>query len=195
MRHHCIEHIYAFGLALGGVGAALPSAERDDGGTRLLGMLERIERNHMPVGKRLLPVGLAQEHALWRHWMIRRRAERLALQRLRARIVMIGDLLEPLAARIFDQRVEADHGARQIIEQRYEALLEQRQPMLHTLMLASGRDRTRRAGRRRSRVRTGRRNAGGRRCAPRASTPPRSSAGAGPPRAAPWCVASRDRMP
>ena len=103
-------------------------------------MLERIERDHLPGGKRLLPVSLAQEQALWRHGMIRRRAEGLALERLRARIVMVGDLLEPLLACVVDQRIETDHCARQIIEQRREAVVEQRQPMLHALMLSPGRD-------------------------------------------------------
>ncbi len=53
---------------------------------------------------------------------------------------MVGDLLEPLRARIVDQRVERDGGARQIIEQRGEPIVKQRQPMLHALMLAPGRD-------------------------------------------------------
>ncbi len=43
--------------------------------------------------------------------MIRRRAERLALERLRARVVMVGDLLEPPVARIVDQRIERHRGA------------------------------------------------------------------------------------
>ena len=77
-------------------GAALPSAERHDARGRF-GLLERIERDHLPARKRPLPVRLAEEHALGRHGMIRRRAEGLALERLRARVVMVGDLLEPLA--------------------------------------------------------------------------------------------------
>ena len=48
--------------------------------------------------------------------MIRRRAEGLALERLRACVVMVGDLFQPARARVVDQRVERDAGARQIIE-------------------------------------------------------------------------------
>ena len=73
--------------------------------------------------------------------MIRRRAERLALERLRARVVMVGDLLEPSGARIVDQRVEGDDRARQIVEQRGETIVEERQPVLHALMLTPCRDR------------------------------------------------------
>src|SRR5262249_17257244 len=73
--------------------------------------------------------------------MVRRRAERLALERLRACIVMVGHLLQPLGAGVIDQRVEADHNLRQIIEQRVETVMELWQPMLHALMLAPGRHR------------------------------------------------------
>ncbi len=141
MSSHGIEDVGAFGLALGGEGAALPAAEGDDTAASGLRALERIEHDHVTVRQRLLPLGLAQEQALGRHRMIRRRAEGLALERLRARVVMIGDLLEPLRARVVDQRIERDGGVRQIVEQRGEAVMEERQPMLHALVLAPGRDR------------------------------------------------------
>ena len=139
MSHHGIEHGDAFGLPLGREGPALPAAERHD--ARRLGLLERIERNDLAACKRRLPVRLAQEHAVGRHGVIRRRAEGLALERLRARVVMVGDLLEPALARIVEQRIERDAGFGQIVEQRDQAIVEQRQPMLHALMLAPRRDR------------------------------------------------------
>src|SRR3990170_6943402 len=123
MGDYGIEDIGAFGLSLGGKGAALPAAERDD--ARSLWVFERIEPDHLAARQRLLPLGLAQEHALRRYGMVRRRAERLALKRLRARIVMVGDLLEPSGTRIVDQRVQRDDGARQIVEQGSEAVVEE----------------------------------------------------------------------
>src|SRR4029079_18989147 len=53
MGHPGVEHIHALGLALGGKGATLPAAKRDDRGARLLGMLERIERDGERKSKRL----------------------------------------------------------------------------------------------------------------------------------------------
>ena len=95
----------------------------------------------MACRQRRLPLGLAQEQAFGRHRMIRRRAEGLALQRLRPRVVMVGDLLEALRARVVDKRIERDGRARQVIEQRGEAVMEEREPMFHALVLAPGRDR------------------------------------------------------
>ena len=42
--------------------------------------------------------------------MIRRRAERFALERLSARVVMVGDLLQSPGARVIVKRVERDGG-------------------------------------------------------------------------------------
>ena len=69
--------------------------------------------------------------------MIRRGAEGFPLQRLDPRFVVVGDLLEALGAGVVIERIEGDHGVGQIIEQRLEPLMEQWQPMLHALVLAS----------------------------------------------------------
>ncbi len=135
-----IEDIGAFGLPLGREGAALAHAERHDLRHCRFRPLERGEGNHGPVGQRLLPVLLVEKHRVCCDGMIRRRAEGFALQRLDPRLVMVGDLLEPLGARIVIERIEGDDGVGEIIEQRFEPLMEQRQPMLHALMLAPGRN-------------------------------------------------------
>ena len=88
-----------------------------------------------------MPVALGEKQALGRHGIVRRRAEGLALQRLLARLVVILDLLEPLRPRVVVQRIEGDDRVRQIVEQGLQPLMEQRQPMLHALMLAPGGDR------------------------------------------------------
>ena len=54
---------------------------------------------------------------------------------------MVGDLLEALGARVVIERIEGDDRVRQIVEQGLEPLMEQRQPMLHALMLAPCGDR------------------------------------------------------
>jgi hypothetical protein len=104
-------------------------------------MLERIERDYLVACELRLPVGLAEKQALRRNGMIKRRAEGLALERLCAGIVMVGNLLEPLRPRVVDERIEADDRTRQIVEQSLEPVVEQRQPMLHALVLAPRRDR------------------------------------------------------
>ena len=139
VRDHGVEHVAAFALAFGGEGAPLPAAEGDHGGiARGVWMLEGIEHDPLPPLQRRLPVGLGEEQALGRHGIIRRRAEGLALERLFARLVMILDLLEPLRPRVVVQRIEGHDRVRQIVEQTLQPLMEQRQPMLHALMLAPG---------------------------------------------------------
>ena len=149
MSDHGVEHVAAFALALGGEGPPLPAAEGHHGGVaRGVWMLEGIEHDPLSALQRRLPVGLGEEQALRRHGIVRRRAEGLALERLFARLVVILDLLEPLRPRVVVQRIEGHDRIRQIVEQRLEPLMEQRQPMLHALMLAPGGHRTRRADRR-----------------------------------------------
>ena len=139
VRDHGVEHVAAFALAFGGEGAPLPAAEGDHGGiARGVWMLEGIEHDPLPPLQRRLPVGLGEKQALGRHGIVRRRAEGLALERLLARLVVILDLLEPLRPRVVVQRIEGHDRVRQIVEQALQPLMEQRQPMLHPLMLAPG---------------------------------------------------------
>ena len=140
MSDHGVEHIAAFALPFGGEGPPLPAAEGHHGGVaRGVWVLEGIEHDRLPPDQRLLPVLLGEEQALGRHRVIGRRAEGLALERLLARLVMILDLLEPLRPRVVVQRIEGHDRVRQIVEQGLEPLMEQRQPVLHALMLAPGR--------------------------------------------------------
>ena len=138
---HGVEHIAAFALPLGGEGPPLSPAEGHHIGiARGVWMLEGIEHDGLPPAQRRLPIGLGEEQALRRHGIVGRRAEGLALKRLLARFVMVVDLLQALGAGVVVERIEGDHGVRQIVEQGLQALMEQRQPMLHALMLAAGRD-------------------------------------------------------
>ena len=142
MSDHGVEHIAAFALAFGGEGPTLPAAEGDHGGIpRGVWMLEGIEHDPLAPLQRRLPVVLGEEQALGRHGIVRRRAEGLALERLLARLVVILDLLEPLRPRVVVQRIEGHDRVRQIVEQNLQPLMEQRQPVLHALMLAPCRHR------------------------------------------------------
>src|SRR5215813_14537517 len=55
-------------------------------------------------------------------------------ERLLTRLVIVGDLTEPLAGGVLGQRLEYHRGTGYVIEQRIEPVMEQRQPMLHPAM-------------------------------------------------------------
>ena len=58
-----------------------------------------------------------------------------------ARLVQVGDELQPRIPRLFGLGIEADKRARKIVEQHIETIVEQRQPMFHALVLTTGGDR------------------------------------------------------
>ncbi len=92
------------------------------------------------------PIGLSaaandlgvEEHALGRHRLVGRAAELVLLQRLVARLVVLGDLLEAALGRFIAAMIEADRHARQIVEQRLEVIVEQRQPVLLARIAVAG---------------------------------------------------------
>ena len=115
---HGVEHVAAFALPLGGEGPPLSSAEGHHVGiARGVWMLEGIEHDRLPPAQRRLPIMLGEKQALRRHGIVRRRAEGLALERLLPRLVVVVDLLEALGAGVVIERIEGDHGVRQIVEQ------------------------------------------------------------------------------
>ena len=58
-------------------------------------------------------------------------------ERLPPRFVVVLDLSEALVGGVFRQRLERDHRPRQIVEDRLQAVVEQRQPMLHAGVTAA----------------------------------------------------------
>ena len=58
-----------------------------------------------------------------------------------ARVVVVGDGLQPVVLRILRQMIERDHRVRQVVEQRIHMRVEQRQPVLHARIAAAGRHR------------------------------------------------------
>ena len=57
------------------------------------------------------------------------RASRTLAQRRAPCLVIIGDLRQAFACRLLHERLQSDGRARQVIEQRFQALMEERQPM------------------------------------------------------------------
>ena len=53
---------------------------------------------------------------------------------------MVGDQLEALVDRLLGQMIEAHGHVRQIVEQRLQVLVEQRQPVLHAGIALAGAD-------------------------------------------------------
>ncbi len=52
------------------------------------------------------------------------------IERLLARLIIVGDLRQPLVGGFFRQRLDGERACLQIIEQRFQMVVEQRQPML-----------------------------------------------------------------
>ena len=181
MGDHGVEDIAAFASARSAAKdrPCLPPNDTTVRIARGLGMLERDRARFSGApASAVLPVGLGEKQALGRHRIIGRRAEGLALQRLLARLVMVLDLLEPLRPRVVVQRIEGHDRVRQIVEQRLQPLMEQRQPMLHALMLAPGGDRLVERIVAAAPGRTARHSGCGSACAPPRSAAPRSWAAA-----------------
>ena len=134
-----VEYVDVALLALGGEGAAAAAAPGAHVGS--LAFLERRQLERRPVGLRRGERFGVEEQALGRHRLIGRPAELVLLQRFVARVVVLGDLLEAALGRFIAAMVEADRHTRQIVEQRLEMIVEQRQPMLLARIAVAAADR------------------------------------------------------
>src|SRR6185295_1785448 len=88
----------------------------------------------------LAPLLRREKQPLRRYRFVRGSPELEGLEPLDARLVVILDQRQALADRLLGQMVEADGGARRVVEQRFEALVEQRQPVLHARIALAGAD-------------------------------------------------------
>ena len=128
-----VEHIGIRLGALGGEIVSLPGADIDC----RLPAFRHGERRHLRqrhVVEPLLPFLLGQIEPIRRQRLVRRAG---FVERLAARFVIVGDLREALMRGFFGQRLEHDRRFRQIVEQRVELVVEQRQPMLHAGITAA----------------------------------------------------------
>ena len=123
-----VEHIVIGIGALGRERAAALSVHRVD--VRRARIVERRQSRDRPRAERRPPVFAVEKHLVRRHGFVGRGAETLAFEGIDARLIVLADLLEPLLDRLVRVVIEADPDTRQIIEQRLEARMEERQPML-----------------------------------------------------------------
>jgi hypothetical protein len=136
MGLHRLIDIAARLRALRGEAAAAPAAEGDG-----IGALEGREGKHRVVGLALRPLRLRDVERIGLHGLVGCCAEGfLPVEGLHAGIVEFGDLLLPCGRRLIRRVVERHDGIVQIVEQRREPVVEQRQPVLHALVLAPGGD-------------------------------------------------------
>ncbi len=88
-----------------------------------------------------LPRGVVQIEQPRRGWLVDRVHPPLGRHRLAPRVILVGDAFPPRQAGGRHLIVQHHRGVGQIVEQRLQPLVEERQPMLHPLMLAPGADR------------------------------------------------------
>ena len=129
---HGLEHVAAGLGALGREIVTLLGAGIDDAALPVRHRERRQTRERRGV-QPLAPFGLGEIEPIRRQRTIRRTAV-VRGQRLHPGVVIVLDLLEPLAGGIFVQRFEHDRRPRHVVEDRFHAAVEQRQPMLHAGM-------------------------------------------------------------
>ena len=93
------------------------------------------------LGQSCLQLVAVEIEALGGQRPVYRLARRRAGRRVAPRRVIIRDRREPCLARLVEQRVENHRRAGQIIEDRVEPVMEDRQPVLDARVLAPGADR------------------------------------------------------
>ncbi len=133
------------------VGAALRPLRREiaaelaagiDGVVRLR-RLERRQRPHIAMRKRRVPVRRSQIQLRLLQRIIRRRAGVLlrvvlSAEKLAACFIIVRDQFEPRRFHFLNLMREEDQRIRRVVEQCFQMVMEQRQPVLHALVLAAG---------------------------------------------------------
>ena len=95
-----------------------------------LGRRERRQPRQRDILQALAPFGFGEIEPVRRQRLVGRPCSGL-IERLFARLIIVGDLREALVGGFLGQRLDGDGRCAEIIEQRFQALMEQRQPMLH----------------------------------------------------------------
>ena len=132
VRGHRLEHVAAGFGSLGGKIMPLPRPDIDD---RSLPFRhgERREPRQRGGLEPPAPLRFAEIEPIGRQRHVERARPPLAEGCL-PRVVVILDLIQPLARRLLGERLDHHGGAGQIVEQRVEPVMEQRKPMLHAGM-------------------------------------------------------------
>ena len=130
---HGVEHVGVLLGALGREVAAGPGADVDH--ALRLRHRERRQPRQRRSFKPRLPLLLRQIEPVRRQRLVDRAAA--VADNFLPRLVVVRDLREPLARRLFVQRLQDHRRAGQIVEQRVHPVVKQRQPMLHAGMAAA----------------------------------------------------------
>ena len=132
MRAERFEHIGPGLGSLGGKIAATACADIEDVG---LGNGEGSQPRERRSFQSFLPFRFAEVEALGRQWLVRWRSP--LLQRIAARVIVVGDLGKPFMRSILGQMLERQRCIRQVVEDRLELVVEKRKPMLHPRIATS----------------------------------------------------------
>jgi hypothetical protein len=100
---------------------------------------QRGELANRPGAESRTPVGLAEIEEIRRDRLVGRGAARLRRHRLDPGAVLLGERFPARGAGRLEPIVEGDRRPRQVVEDGLEPVVEERQPMLEALMLATGR--------------------------------------------------------
>jgi hypothetical protein len=139
MRRQAPEKAEGFVLAFDRELAPDAAARVDHAGAGRL--RQRHELEHPPVAERRLPRGVVEIEEPRRAGLVDGIDPVLGLHRLEARVVLVLDRLPAGEPRGRHLVVEEDGRAGQVVEQRLEPVVEERQPVLHARMLAPRADR------------------------------------------------------
>ena len=134
MRHDRLEHVDRTVGPLGREVAPLAGADIDDG--LAVRHRERGQPRQRNIRQPVLEFGLRQVKPIGRQRLVDHAAAGM-LQRLAAGLIVVLDLLETLARGVLALRLDSDRRVAQIVEHRLEAVVKQRQPVLHAGMAAA----------------------------------------------------------
>jgi hypothetical protein len=129
------EEIGAVGLPLGREAPPRAPARVDHAGAERLGQGDELADR--PTGQRGVPCGLVEIEQLRRDRLVGTRAPGLRAHRLDPRGVLLGQGAPAAGPGGVEAVVEGERRARQVVEDRLEPVVEERQPVFEALVLAS----------------------------------------------------------
>ena len=137
---HRVEQLHLGVGAFGGKTLCRPRPGID-GVAVGLGCGEGRELHHRASRQLGLPLGVGDEHLIGLDRTIERRGAAAHRRQALPRGVEIGDRLQPMRARLLALPIERHRRPRQVVEQRLQGLVIERQPMLHPGLAPPGADR------------------------------------------------------
>ena len=128
MLFHRVEDVGVRLAALGGEVVPGVGADVDHVGAAL-GRRKRRQPRQRRAIEPLAPLGFGEIEPIRRQRLVRRAAAGL-IDDILARLIIVGDLRQPLVRGFLRERLDGDGRRRQIVEQRFKLPVKQRQPVL-----------------------------------------------------------------